>query len=89
MTRIRILKVLWPFNKSNRLTYKFENMKKTLMIALFLVSAVAFGQKRSTLKDNGISMKGNTLTMNEVPPTSQGTPQSVPPKAAPQVHFET
>ena len=52
-------------------------MKKTLMIALFLLSAVAFGQKRSTLKDNGISMKGNTLTMNEVPPTWPGCEGSI------------
>ena len=51
-------------------------MKKVLLLALFLVTAASFAQK-GTLKQNGISMKGNTLTMNEVPPTWPGCTGSI------------
>ncbi|MFT5752370.1 MAG: protein TonB [Flavobacteriales bacterium] len=52
-------------------------MKKALMIALFLVSAVSFAQQKGTLKQNGISVKGNTLTTREVPPTWPGCSGSI------------
>lgn len=47
------------------------------MIALFLVSAVSFAQQKGTLKQNGISVKGNTLTTREVPPTWPGCSGSI------------
>lgn len=52
-------------------------MKNALMIALFLISAVSFAQQKGTLKQNGISVKGNTLTMSEVPPTWPGCTGSI------------
>lgn len=47
-------------------------MKNVFMIALFLVSAIALGQRTTKLSQDGISMKGNTLTMSENPPTWPG-----------------